>query len=158
MKNSEITFTVTDILGLQGMLNFTRSVFLKGPSMVQRFTSRGKEIGENGVALWCAMGNFWLFCQDLIGVKLPLYLLFLPIRKNDQIKTNFCVKYGIKLNLIENWKIISNAPVWYVRRNIRLIESNAKCRYLQKFTCKGTLWHVFICLRLPPLLCFCFGW
>jgi hypothetical protein len=51
MKNSEITFTVTDILGLQGMLNFTRSVFLKGPSMVQRFTSRGKEIGENGVAL-----------------------------------------------------------------------------------------------------------
>ncbi len=33
------------------------------------------------------------------------------------------------------------------RRKIRLIEGNAKCRYLKKFTCKGTLRQVFICLR-----------
>ncbi len=37
-------------------------------------------------------------------------------------------------------------------RNIRLIESNAKCRHLKKLTCKGTLRKVFICLRTPPLL------
>ncbi len=28
------------------------------------------------------------------------------------------------------------------------------CRYLNKFTCKGTLRQVFTCLRLPPLLVF----
>ncbi len=37
------------------------------------------------------------------------------------------------------------------RRKIKIIESNAKCRYLKKFTCKGTTWQVFICLR--PLPC-----
>jgi hypothetical protein len=42
------------------------------------------------------------------------------------------------------------------RRKIRLIEGNAKCRYLKKFTCKGTWRKVFICLRPripspPPL-------
>jgi hypothetical protein len=32
-------------------------------------------------------------------------------------------------------------------RKIRLIEGNAKCCHLKKFTCKGTLRQVFICLR-----------
>jgi hypothetical protein len=41
-----------------------------------------------------------------------------------------------------------------IRRKIRLTESNAKCRYLKKFTCIGTLRQVFICLRHPPLLGF----
>jgi hypothetical protein len=36
-----------------------------------------------------------------------------------------------------------------MRRKIRLIESNAKCRYLKKCTCKGTLRHVFY-LSNPP--------
>jgi hypothetical protein len=39
-----------------------------------------------------------------------------------------------------------------IRRKIRLIEGNAKRRHLKKFTCKGTLRQVFICLRPPPLL------
>ena len=39
------------------------------------------------------------------------------------------------------------------RRKIRLIESNAKCRHLQKLTCRGTLRQLLICLR--PL---CLGW
>jgi hypothetical protein len=30
---------------------------------------------------------------------------------------------------------------------LRLIKGNAKCRHLTKFTCKGTLRQVFICLR-----------
>ncbi len=46
----------------------------------------------------------------------------------------------------------------YAHRNIRLIESNTKGRYLKKFTCKGILPHVFFCLRPPPLLSFCSGW
>ncbi len=44
------------------------------------------------------------------------------------------------------------------RRKIRLTESRAKCRYLKKLTCKGTLRQVFICLRPPPLLGICLGW
>jgi hypothetical protein len=43
-------------------------------------------------------------------------------------------------------------------RKIRLIESNAKFRYLKKFTCKGTVRQVFICLRPPLLLDFSVGW
>ncbi len=35
-------------------------------------------------------------------------------------------------------------------RKTRLIEGNANCRHLKKFTCEGTLRQVFICLRLPP--------
>jgi hypothetical protein len=42
------------------------------------------------------------------------------------------------------------------RRKIRLIESNAQC-HLTKLTCKVTLRQVFICLRPPPLLDYCFG-
>jgi hypothetical protein len=36
-----------------------------------------------------------------------------------------------------------------IRRNIRLIESNAKCRYLKKMTCKGTLRLVFYLTVAP---------
>jgi hypothetical protein len=35
------------------------------------------------------------------------------------------------------------------RGKIRLIESNAECRYLKKLTCKGTLRQVLICLSRP---------
>jgi hypothetical protein len=35
------------------------------------------------------------------------------------------------------------------RRKIRLIECNAKCRYLRKLTCKGTLQHVFYLSEAP---------
>ncbi len=43
------------------------------------------------------------------------------------------------------------------RRKTRLIASNAICRSLKKFTCKGTLRHAFICVTSPPLLSFCLG-
>jgi hypothetical protein len=39
----------------------------------------------------------------------------------------------------------------------RLTECNAKCRYLKKLICKGTLRQVFICMRPPPLLGFWLG-
>jgi hypothetical protein len=34
-----------------------------------------------------------------------------------------------------------------VREKIKLIESNAKCCYLKKLTCKGSWRQVFICLK-----------
>jgi hypothetical protein len=36
------------------------------------------------------------------------------------------------------------------RRKMRLIEKNAKCRYLKKLTCKGTLQQVFYLYESPP--------
>jgi hypothetical protein len=36
-----------------------------------------------------------------------------------------------------------------IRRKIRLIESNAKCRYLKKLTCKVTLRQVFYLSEAP---------
>jgi hypothetical protein len=41
---------------------------------------------------------------------------------------------------------------------INYIDTKAKCRHLNKLTCKGTRVQVFICSRLPPLLGFCLGW
>ncbi len=35
------------------------------------------------------------------------------------------------------------------RRKIRLKECNAKCRYLKKLTCKGTLRQVFFLFEVP---------
>ncbi len=44
-------------------------------------------------------------------------------------------------------RLISNLPP--PRRKIRLIESNAKCRYLKKLTCKGTLRQLFYLSEAP---------
>jgi len=41
------------------------------------------------------------------------------------------------------------------RRKIRLIDNNAKCRHLTKFTCKGTLRHVFYLSEVPSSPIFC---
>jgi hypothetical protein len=52
-------------------------------------------------------------------------------------------------------KRCSASAVTSARGKIRRIEGNAKCRHLNKLTCKGTLRQVFICLRprtpYPPL-------
>jgi hypothetical protein len=40
-------------------------------------------------------------------------------------------------------------PVDEARRRNRLIERNAKCRYLKNFTCKGTLRQVFYLSEAP---------
>ncbi len=37
----------------------------------------------------------------------------------------------------------------YIRRKISMIESNAKCRYIKKLTCKRTLRHVFYLSEAP---------
>jgi hypothetical protein len=48
---------------------------------------------------------------------------------------------------------LQNLKIGLVRRKIRLIESNAKCRYLTKFTCKETLRQVFYLSEAPsPLM------
>jgi hypothetical protein len=38
------------------------------------------------------------------------------------------------------------------------MDTKAKFRHLKKLNCKGTLWQVFICLRLSPLRGFILGW
>jgi hypothetical protein len=40
---------------------------------------------------------------------------------------------------------------------INYIDTKAKCRHLKKLTCKGTLRHVFICLRPLPFQVFVGG-
>ncbi len=51
----------------------------------------------------------------------------------------------------------ANKAYW-LRRKIRLIEGNAKCRHLKNWSYKGNLRQVFICLKSPPFLDFCLGW
>ncbi len=65
-----------------------------------------------------------------------------------------------RLSLDEKEKLtLSPLPIGLLpRRKIRPIESDAKCHYLKKFTCKGTLGQVFIFLGPPHLLGFCLGW
>jgi hypothetical protein len=50
-----------------------------------------------------------------------------------------------------------NMRIQRAHKKIRLIESNAKCRYLKKLACKMILRQVFICLRPHPFLVFLFG-
>jgi hypothetical protein len=41
---------------------------------------------------------------------------------------------------------------------INYIDNKAKCRHLNKLTCKGTLGQAFICSRPLLFLGFCLGW
>jgi hypothetical protein len=58
--------------------------------------------------------------------------------------------------IIDSLMLVSR--IEFAHRKIRLIESNAKCIHLKKFSCKGTLRQLFICLRPPSLLGFCLRW
>jgi hypothetical protein len=51
------------------------------------------------------------------------------------------------------FKLLCGSPPFYGLINCR--HTKAKCRYLKKGTCNGTLRQVSICLRPPPLLDFC---
>ncbi len=73
------------------------------------------------------------------------------------MRTSHFLENNIYL-IISNIKNGRNCPVKsFMRRKIRLIESNVKCLYLKQLTCKRTLWQVFICLSPLPLLVFCLG-
>ncbi len=60
MKNNEITLTVTDILGLQIVQNFNRSVFLKGPwrSGLQAVEKKLEKMGLHCNALYQYGGSY----------------------------------------------------------------------------------------------------
>ncbi len=85
----------------------------------------------------------WFFLESFREVVLS-FLVFMKVCRS-------------KLNVYDSSEILSPERA-QLRREIRLIESNAKCRYLKKLACKGTLRQEFICLRPPPLLGFCLGW
>ncbi len=57
----------------------------------------------------------------------------------NSLPSLFCVRGQIR-------KLVFSEAVLLLQ--IRLIEGNAKCRHLKTLTSKGTLRHVFICLRL----------
>jgi hypothetical protein len=76
---------------------------------------------------------------------------------------HWCLYSYIVSGLLDRTLIMSRPAGFYNRefsssaygrahRKIRLIESNAKCCYLKKFTCKGTLRQVFYLSETPPLL------
>jgi hypothetical protein len=49
----------------------------------------------------------------------------------------------------EDEMVTQNHHLRLLRRKTRAIESNAKCRYLKKLTCKGTLRQVFYLAEAP---------
>jgi hypothetical protein len=57
---------------------------------------------------------------------------------------------------VAGW-VLHTHRLHHKQKKIILIKGKAKCRYLRKFTCKGTLRQVFTCLRPPPILGFCLG-
>jgi hypothetical protein len=53
--------------------------------------------------------------------------------------------------------VLSTILYIHYRRKIRLIECMQNVEYLKKYTCKGILRQVFICLSLPPTQVFVWG-
>ncbi len=81
--------------------------------------------------------------------------------QNDMGRTSV-EELGDQCKVVFVWIVTDTALTkWLVRGvtkfidKIRLIESNTKCRYLKKLTCKGLCG---ICPRPPPMLGFCLGW
>ncbi len=78
------------------------------------------------------LANFWLIC--ILSKQHCDTTLSQSIRVAKQLKS------GVR------------------RRKIRLIESNAKCRYLKQLTCRWLWGRCLSVLRTPPLQGFCLGW
>jgi hypothetical protein len=76
--------------------------------------------------------------------------LIMIIPTNSDIERNPCIDVLLG-------KTFLYLKVNYYHGLINYMNTKAKCRHLQKLTSKGTLQQVFICLRPPPLLCFCLG-
>ncbi len=77
-------------------------------------------------------------------------------RKNIENFVQICeintvVNFVKRRNLRSLLSFYKKVPVRHAanRRKIRLIENNAKCRYLKKLTCKGTLRQVFYLYESP---------
>ncbi len=77
----------------------------------------------------CRVGIFFTVRENSDSRKIPV-LEKIPYRKRPGVGPYLCQTHDL----------------------IHYIDTNAKCRYLKKFTYKGTLRQVFICLRPPPLL------
>ncbi len=120
---------------------------------------------------WCLFPSctFWLLCNLLLLIT--FCQVCLPVKQTSEIETGLAEKSSWdqaniwqKLGLVwRNRKKISQIikDSFYLPFFLLIIlwtESNAKCRHLNKFTCKGTLGQVFICLRPSSLLVFCLGW
>jgi hypothetical protein len=106
----------------------------------------------------------WIRMQIRNWPKLPLFLLkflrsFIFKHKKSAIHQlrdlatmNFCNEISIYVYAFCTYIVFPPMTVnlCLLRRKIRLIESNAKCRHLRKLPCKGTLRHVFYLPEAEP--------
>jgi hypothetical protein len=77
-----------------------------------------------------------------------VFYLFFKLPSSNSRCTVFTFTFPFsKAQLIEDFFVnrLGNGLINY-------IDTKAKCRHLKKFTRKGTLWQVLICVRPPPLL------
>ncbi len=115
---------------------------------------RGEPIRTTGEKAW----------HSVYSVAWYVVLLIQYLYKQDDQSGGF--QHGVRLN---NWKLIWGSPTKFqankkrqqaiqvsvigsARELINHIDTKSKCRHVKKFTCKGTLRQMFICLRPPPLL------
>ncbi len=76
----------------------------------------------------------------------------LVMQFSDRLKQDsVCNRFTAYCTLIV-YSLLYGRPI---RRKNRQIERNAKCRYLKKFTCKGTLQQVEICFGVVKQFCRC---
>jgi hypothetical protein len=81
---------------------------------------------------------------------------FFVYEKEKSMMMGITNKYGVgfaslllrSVRLHRRFSFLSLLDV-QVLTNVRLIESNAKCCYLKKFTCKGTMRQVFYLSEAP---------
>ncbi len=72
--------------------------------------------------------------------KLAMRILCLNFLRMSHFCKNSCICFFPQRTY---FGIRQSEILHYNRKKIRLMESNAKCSYLKKFTCKGTLRQVF---------------
>ncbi len=79
-----------------------------------------------------------------------MWSIWMRSRSKQQAQVSTFYLHGLIWSRIQTWGLCVTHVL------INYIDIKAKCRHLEKFTSKGTLRQVFICLRPPPL--FCLGW
>ncbi len=88
----------------------------------------------------CSLCNIYILFLGIVGSIIFLFICII---------TPFF--YWVLFNI--PWSLSAVCLLYVMRRKIRLIECNAKCRYLKKSTCKVTLRQVFYLSEVssPPL-------
>ncbi len=91
------------------------------------------------------------FCESTQIANSQFFMVYLQLAKQDWVRKS---AEGLQIYFSKSMQVCGFAICGsYLRtahlRKIRLIESNAKCRYLNKLTCKRTLLQVFYLSEAP---------